>query len=299
LLRISEDAKDQEITMTVSRYLVTGGFFAALLIALVPLSGSAEEMNAMYFFAKLMPPRQDFPTTMTAHEQEVMSNHFAYLTRLTMEKSVVLAGPCLDPVFGAIVLSAKSLEAATDILKNDPSVLAGVNTFEIQPMYLSLLQHNVPDFRYPQEQSGKALHKTVTVPTPVHQAWKDWTTSEGVRRFAPSLATIDLRIGGRYEWLFSDDAPEGQAGSEDCLILSYLPEKMLSFEWNAPPQLPEARRQRTVVVILFDEKVPGQTTVDFNHFGFGVGEEWDQTYDYFDKAWGTVLSLYAESVTKK
>ena len=272
-----------------------------LALTLSPMTSTlfAEENNTMHFFAKLIPPRQDFPTTMTAQEQEVMSRHFAYLTRLTMEKSVVMAGPCLDPVFGAVVISANSLDAATEIMKNDPSVLEGVNNFEIQPMYLSLLQHNVPDFRYPQEQSGKTLYKSVTVPAPVSQVWKDWTTSEGVRAFAPPRATIDLRVGGRYEWLFSDDAPEGQAGSEDCLILSFLPEKMLSFEWNAPPTLPEARRQRTVVVILFDEKTPGQTTIDFNHFGFGVGEEWDKTYDYFDNAWGRVLELYKESVTKK
>jgi uncharacterized protein YndB with AHSA1/START domain/uncharacterized protein YciI len=281
------------------RNQVASGLLAITLIALSPQPGAAEETSPMYFFAKLIPPRQDFPTTMTAREQEVMANHFKYLTRLTMEKSVVMAGPCLDPVFGAIVVSAKSVEAATEILKNDPSVLAGVNTFEIQPMYLSLLQHNVPDFRYPQEQSGKTLHKVITVAAPVQEVWNDWTTSEGVRKFAPPRATIDLRIGGRYEWLFSDDAPEGQAGSEDCLILSFLPEKMLSFEWNAPPKLPEARRQRTVVVILFDEKEPGQTTIDFNHFGFGVGAEWDKTYDYFDKAWSSVLSLYAESVTKR
>ena len=253
----------------------------------------------MHFFARLIPPRQDFPTTMTADEQSVMGEHFAYLQRLTMEKSVVMAGPCMETVFGAVVISAKSLEAATEIMKNDPSVLAGVNTFEIQPLHLSLLMHNIPDFRYPQEQSGKVLHKTVTAPVSAKEAWKAWTTSEGVTSFGPPKAIIDLRVGGRYEWLFSNDAPEGQRGSEDCLILSFLPEKMLSFEWNAPPQLPNARRQRTVVVILFEEKEPGRTTIDFTHFGFGVGEEWDRTYDYFDQAWSRVLERYVASVSSK
>jgi uncharacterized protein YndB with AHSA1/START domain/uncharacterized protein YciI len=280
-------------------------YVAAISLLAIGLIGAgtqpcfAQETTPMHFFARLIPPRQDFPTTMTEREQRVMGEHFAYLQRLTMEKTVVMAGPCMEPVFGAVVISAKSHEAATDIMKNDPSVLAGVNTFEIQPLHLSLLMHNIPDFRYPQEQSGKVLHKTVTASVTAKEAWRAWTTSEGATAFGPGRANIDLRVGGRYEWLFLEDAPEGQRGSEDCLILSFLPEKMLSFEWNAPPQLPNARRQRTVVVILFDEKEPGKTTIDFTHFGFGVGEEWDQTYDYFDNAWSRVLERYVASVEKK
>ena len=281
------------------RHFIVRCLLAISLIGAGVLSSYAEESPSMYFFARLIPPRQDFPTTMTADEQRIMGEHFAYLQRLTMEKSVVMAGPCLDPVFGAVIISAKSLEAATEILKNDPSVMAGVNTFEIQPLHLSLLMHNIPDFRYPQEQSGKVLHKVVTVPVAAKEAWRAWTTSEGVTSFGPPKANIDLRVGGRYEWLFSDDAPEGQRGSEDCFILSYLPEKMLSFEWNAPPHLPNARRQRTVRVILFDEKEPGRTTIDFTHYGFGVGEEWDQAYDYFDQTLSRVLDRFVASVTKK
>ena len=273
--------------------------FLAVLIGTGAQPGFAQETTPMHFFARLIPPRQDFPTTMTDAEQRVMGEHFAYLQRLTMEKSVVMAGPCMGPVFGAVVIAATSMEVATEIMKQDPSVLAGVNTFEIQPLHLSLLVHSVPDFRYPQEQSGKVVHKTATVPLTAKEAWKAWTTSEEVTRFGPPKANIDLRVGGRYEWLFLEDAPEGQRGSEDCLILSFLPERMLSFEWNAPPQLPNARRQRTVVVILFDEKEPGETTIDFTHFGFGVGEEWDQTYAYFDNAWSRVLERYVASVTEK
>lgn len=273
----------------------------ALVAVAIPVGPTvyAQEGKLMHFFAKLIPTRPGFPDSMTTQEEKVMGEHFEYCKRLTMEKSLIMAGPCMNPTFGLLVLAAKSEAAATEFVKNDPSVLAGIHAFEIQPFYLSLMTQNISTLRYPRERSNKSLHKTITVPAPVADVYKAWTTSEGVHGFLGVRATIELRIGGRYEWLFSEDAPAGQAGSEDCLVLSYLPEKMLSFEWNAPPTLPNSRRQRTVVVILFDEKTPGQTTIDFTQFGFGVGEEWDKTYDYFDKAWGQVLQLYSESAAKK
>jgi hypothetical protein len=71
--------------------------------------------------------------------------------------------------------------------------------------------------------------------------------------------------------------------------MALQPMKMLSFDWNAPPSLPEARQQRTFVVVrLFD--VDGRSTrVTLHHTGWGNGGEWDQMYAYFDRAWGNVL----------
>ena len=34
---------------------------------------------------------------------------------------------------------------------------------------------------------------------------------------------------------------------------------------------------------------PKQTRVTLTHTGWGDGGEWDKAYDYFDRAWGTVL----------
>ena len=283
------------------RFLSCATLWLSVLAILLPMSSTilAEETQRMYFFAKLLPLRPGFPDSMTTEEEKVMGEHFEYCKRLTMEKSMVMAGPCMNPTFGLFIISAKSIEAASEIVKQDPSVVAGIHKFEIQPFYLSLLMQNVSPLRYPSPRSDKAIHKTITVSAPIADVWKAWTTSEGVNGFLGVRATVELRVGGKYEWLFDDKAPEGQAGSEDCKVLSYLPEKMLSFEWNAPPTLPNARRQRTVVVILFDEKTPGQTTIDFTQFGFGMSEEWDKTFEYFNRAWGQVLSAYQKSLGKK
>ena len=72
-------------------------------------------------------------------------------------------------------------------------------------------------------------------------------------------------------------------------FLALQPKTMLSFDWNAPPSLPEARQQRTFVVVRFEPVGDRQTRVSIHHTGRGDGRQWDQAYGYFDKAWSRVL----------
>lgn len=125
--------------------------------------------------------------------------------------------------------------------------------------------------------------------------WDMWTTSEGVGSFLTENNKVELRIGGPYEVYFAMQLPEGQRGSEGCKILSYLPQRMLSFEWNAPPTFPEIRGKHTRVVVMFEE-VDGGTRVELTHLGFGSSEQWGRVHEYFTKAWPRVMDSFAESV---
>jgi uncharacterized protein YndB with AHSA1/START domain len=64
---------------------------------------------------------------------------------------------------------------------------------------------------------------------------------------------------------------------------------MLSFEWNAPPRFGELRNQRTRVILVFHELGDGRTQVDLAHAGWGQGAQWDELYNYFERAWSVVL----------
>lgn len=127
--------------------------------------------------------------------------------------------------------------------------------------------------------------------------WECWTTSRGMRSFLAE-AKIDLRIGGPFEVYFGGpDVPPGQRGSEGCTILSYEPGRMISFSWNAPPQLAHARAQRTWVVVSIDPHGPHASKVTLKHYGFaekaaefpGHAQEWKDTRAYFMNAWPRVL----------
>ncbi len=94
-------------------------------------------------------------------------------------------------------------------------------------------------------------------------------------------------------------APPGERGSEDCRILSYLPERMLSFEWNAPPQFGPLRQIKTRVVITFEAMGNDSTKVTLHHVGWGVDKGWNEIYDYFDHAWGLVMDSFSKSIAEE
>ncbi len=136
----------------------------------------------------------------------------------------------------------------------------------------------------------RMIRKEIVVDTSMSEVWKAWTTTEGAVTFFAPEANIELARGGSYELLFDLDAPEGSRGGEGLKILSFLPEEMLSFEWNAPPQYPAVRGQRTWVVVQFFRCGNHKVRVRLTHLGWKKGEEWDKAFRYFERAWDVVLA---------
>lgn len=136
----------------------------------------------------------------------------------------------------------------------------------------------------------RALDKEVTVPAGVDAVWQAWTTSEGIKTFFAPDAVVEPRVGGAFQIYIDPGAEPGSKGADDMRILAIQPKKMLSFDWNAPPSLPQARQQRTFVIVRLYPVDAKTTRVTLHHTGWGDGGEWDQAYQYFDRAWGTVLA---------
>jgi uncharacterized protein YndB with AHSA1/START domain len=139
----------------------------------------------------------------------------------------------------------------------------------------------------------RTIRKEITITAPVSAVWEAWATREGVTTFFAPQANVELSIGGRYEMLFNLEASAGSQGGEGLRILSYLPEEILSFEWNAPPRFPNVRGERTWVVVQFEPEQEDSTRVTLTHLGWREGEEWDQVFDYFLRAWDIVLGRLA------
>ena len=146
--------------------------------------------------------------------------------------------------------------------------------------------------------ADRSVKKSVVVNAPVAEVWKAWTTSEGIATFFAPSSKIELKPGGRFDILFDATAPPGLRGAEGCQVLSYIPEKMLSFSWNSPPTLPVMRLRNTFVVIELSPVEGGKTKVDLTNGGYRDGAEWDQAYAYFDKAWDFVLNSLADRFSK-
>jgi uncharacterized protein len=85
------------------------------------------------FLFRLIPPRADFAQTMTPDEQRAMAEHMDYWQQLLKDGRVVVYGPVADPegVWGMGVLRAADRAEVLELGERDPSVVAGVNTFEV------------------------------------------------------------------------------------------------------------------------------------------------------------------------
>jgi uncharacterized protein YndB with AHSA1/START domain len=136
----------------------------------------------------------------------------------------------------------------------------------------------------------RALDKEVVVAAPIETVWQTWTSKAGIESFFAPEAEIDARVGGAFHIHMDPLAQPGLKGADDMRFMALQRPTMLSFDWNAPPQMPEARAQRTFVVVRLADIDGRSTRVTLHHVGWGDGGEWDTTYAYFDRAWTFVLA---------
>ncbi|MBK6295465.1 MAG: SRPBCC domain-containing protein [Rhodoferax sp.] len=133
-----------------------------------------------------------------------------------------------------------------------------------------------------------AIELSVVVKAPVAQVWKAWTTSEGIVSFFAPEARVEARPDGAFTIIIDPYAAPGLQGADDMKVLAVEHEQLLSFTWNAPPSLPQARQQRTVVVLRFAPEADG-TRLTLSHLGWGSTGEWPKARAYFERAWPNVL----------
>lgn len=150
--------------------------------------------------------------------------------------------------------------------------------------------------------SERAIEVEAWVPALPERAWALWTSSEGLAEWWLPRTRVELRPGGFYELYFMDDAPSGSQGSEGCRVLSFLPGRMLSFSWNAPPHLDRTRSRRTWVVVDFLPE-RGGTRLRLTHLGWPASEwetepQWAETFAYFERAWAMVRDLFVSHLTE-
>jgi uncharacterized protein YndB with AHSA1/START domain len=136
-------------------------------------------------------------------------------------------------------------------------------------------------------EAARPVRIEATVNAPVSEVWRLWTTSKGAEEFFAQQANIELAIGGPYEIQF--DPKDETSGTKGLKILSYAPEEMISFQWNAPTEYPEVRNGGTWVVVQLHPEGPERTRVTITHLGWRRGPQWDQAYVHFIQGWSGLM----------
>src|SRR4029078_4397478 len=95
------------------------------------------------------------------------------------------------------------------------------------------------------------ISKEAIVRASAAEVWTAWTTSAGIHSFFAPEAIVDPKPDGAFRPHFNPYAAPGSKGADDMRFLALQKERMLSFTWNAPPHLPDARPAQTVVLVAF------------------------------------------------
>ncbi len=144
----------------------------------------------------------------------------------------------------------------------------------------------------------KAIKKEVIISENINKIWDKWSSNVGLESFFAPKANIVLESGGPFEIYFFPDNPVGFRGAEDTKVIAFENEKMISFTWNAPPNFPEIRKQKTLVIVRLNQEGSNKTKVSLEHIGWGSSPEWIGAVNYFNKAWETILGRLKYSVEK-
>jgi uncharacterized protein len=93
-------------------------------------------MSKQHFYFKLIPPRPTFGADMTGEERALMLQHVAYTREAFDAGKILIYGPVMASA-GAFGIAILEMEDAAEVQKfgeEDPSIKAGMNTFEFCPM---------------------------------------------------------------------------------------------------------------------------------------------------------------------
>ena len=89
----------------------------------------------------LTPCRETLPEDATEAERGKVAEHFSYLQRRLAEGALILAGRTQEPPYrGIAIIEAEDRAQAETIMQNDPAVLAGVFTAQLQECAVALMR---------------------------------------------------------------------------------------------------------------------------------------------------------------
>ncbi len=136
------------------------------------------------------------------------------------------------------------------------------------------------------EAVGRTLSQDCVIDASCPDVWRALTSAEGiVRAWGVAAAKIDLRVGGTIRTVYAPGQDVDLPNAIMNTILSYEPERMLSFRATAPANAPRFVQLACTTcwsVLRLEPLGPGRTRVTVTGLGYGVGADWDRAYRFFE-----------------
>lgn len=133
---------------------------------------------------------------------------------------------------------------------------------------------------------------TEELPIAVEDLWALWTEPGKVEQWLAGGATIDLRVGGKFEL-------SGHLGGRPIqtpvggAILGLEEEYVLRVGWRLPAELGAevaGAEPPTVLVALFQPLGPNRTRLRIEHDGWRDGDVWAAALRWQSETWSEVMA---------
>lgn len=154
----------------------------------------------------------------------------------------------------------------------------------------SLAAQEIKNTSYTTSTGERVLRLECEVPIARQEAWKLFTTAEGLKRWIAPVVAIDFRVGGQLLTNYDKSKAAGDPGTIRLPIVNYLEAELLTLkvELNESFAAKVVKEDQDLqeIIQLFDLG-KGRTRLVSSMIGWGKGPEWDKTYAFFAKgnAW--------------
>jgi uncharacterized protein YndB with AHSA1/START domain len=123
----------------------------------------------------------------------------------------------------------------------------------------------------------------VTIPLPTSMIFAALTDPVQLKGWLCAEATVEPRVGGRYDLTFVGETPFVSHGS----ITRMTPDVEVGFTWGAPPayaDLMNGEPPKTNVYVRLQDSPEG-IDVTLEHIGWGSGPQWEEARSWHFHLW--------------
>ncbi len=128
---------------------------------------------------------------------------------------------------------------------------------------------------------NNAIHQSVSINAPISRVFKALTDARTLKAWFPSDAQTDLRPGGKYQFVFTNQDPQHNMTQEGEFV-EVSPNGLVSYTW-------EAGGKMTRVNFSLRE-ANGKTQVQLDHTGFGEDEAGKQVSEMHSGVWNIYMN---------
>ncbi|MCB9654020.1 MAG: SRPBCC domain-containing protein [Deltaproteobacteria bacterium] len=127
----------------------------------------------------------------------------------------------------------------------------------------------------------------VSLSAPIERVWRAWTENEELTTWLTAKANVALLVGGPYELFWEPDHPDRNS-TLGCKVTAFEPMRFLAFSWRGPTEFAHLMNTEpfpTSVRVAFTETSIGETVIELEHGGWGLGPKWAEARAWQDRAW--------------